>query len=69
MTTLAKNIVVKISTIYGKDVIIPVCVNARTFAEIAGTKQLTKNTINMIKSLGYHVNIKQEIKTLNDVEY
>lgn len=62
-----KNITVKIENQFGNDVILPVCINALTFAELAGTKTLTKTAIKHIQSLGYAVNIKQDIKTLHNL--
>lgn len=61
-----KSIVVKVVSQYGQKVIVPVCMSAITFADIAGTKTLTKESIKLIQSLGYAVNVKQEIVTLND---
>lgn len=40
---------------YGQEVIEPVCEDAKTFAQIAGTKLLTRKTIELIKRLGYRV--------------
>lgn len=68
MINHSKNIVVKIATISGKDVIIPFCVNAQAFAELVGKKVFSKKHIDLIKSLGYHINVKSEVKTLNHVK-
>jgi len=68
MINHSKNIVVKISTIDGNDAIIPVCVNAQAFAKIAGTETLSLRTLNLIKSLGYHVNVKTDVKSLHDIK-
>ena len=48
-------IIVKIETVYGNEVIRPVCEKAKLFASIAGTKTLTRAAINYIKQLGYSV--------------
>ena len=54
------NITVKITQNYGVEAIYPVCAAALTFARIAGTKTLTRETIAKIKNLGYTVNVQQD---------
>jgi hypothetical protein len=39
--------------------IYPVCEQAKLFAQLAGTKTLTKQSISLIKKLGYTVEIQQ----------
>ena len=51
------NITVEIKTIYGVDKIYPACEVSRTFAKIAGTKTLTIETLEHIKSLGVLVGV------------
>jgi len=51
-------ITVRIKNNYGQDVIYPVCGNADKFAWIAGTKTLTADTIRLIKSLGYEIDVE-----------
>jgi hypothetical protein len=53
-----KEITIKIKSVYGNDVIYPVCSDARLFAELAGTKTLTKQAIYVIKNLGYTVTVE-----------
>ena len=67
MTTPSKSIVVQIKNVFGIDKVYPVCVNAQSFASIAGTETLTKETIKHVQALGYAVTVKQEIKTLASV--
>lgn len=52
-------ITVEIKNQYGATVIHPVCEKAKTFAHIAGTKTLTSNAIQNIKSLGFTVEVRQ----------
>lgn len=52
-------ITVEIKSVYGTELVYPVCEKALMFAKIAGTKTLARNTLAMIKHLGYNVNIKQ----------
>ena len=52
-------ITVEIKSQYGATVIHPVCDKAKTFAQIAGTKTLTRDAIQNIKSLGFIVEVRQ----------
>ncbi len=51
------NITVEIKNNFGNEAIYPACEKSRVFAEIAGTKTLTRKTIQNIKSLGYIVGV------------
>ncbi len=51
-------ITVEIKTVYGNESIYPICNIAKGLARLAGTKTLTKNAIEIIKSIGYKVNVK-----------
>jgi hypothetical protein len=53
-------ITVRITSVYGAKTVYPVCETAKIFADIAGTKTLKPETINLIKKLGYTVNVAQE---------
>lgn len=53
------NITVQIKNIYGADKVYPVCDTAKKLANLAGTKTFTRQAIEVIKSLGYTVNVKQ----------
>ena len=59
-----KQIIVEIKDVYGHDKCYPVCTDAKLFAKIAGTTTLTKNSIDLIKKLGYSIKIQQKEKTL-----
>ena len=54
-------ILVRVAHNYGNRVNYPVCETARNFAEIAGTKTLKLETVNLIKKLGYKVNVENEV--------
>ena len=60
-----KQIEVIIEPKYGKWVYYPLCENAKTFAQIAGTKTLTEDTLALIKKLGYE--IKASAKSLDEL--
>jgi hypothetical protein len=52
-------ITVELRPIYGVQAIYPACHASRLFADIAGTKTLTRAAIEKIKKLGYGVTVKQ----------
>ncbi len=58
-TPTMPSVKVEIKDVYGVRTVYPVCENARTFAAIAGTKTLTKDTIRHIKDLGFAVVLVQ----------
>ena len=55
---MRQEITIRIKDQYGKNVAVPVCKEAITFAQIAGTKTLTPRVLSAINSLGYVINIK-----------
>ena len=54
------NITVRIANNFGNRAVYPVCSDAQTFAELAGTKTLTDETLRLVKDLGYEVQIQRE---------
>ena len=54
------NITVKVTNNFGNKAVYPVCRKAKMFTMIAGTVTLTGPTINLIKQLGYEVQVAQE---------
>ncbi len=52
---------VEIKNNFGNEAIYPACEHSQIFAEIAGTKTLTRDTIAKIKALGYQ--IQQHVET------
>jgi hypothetical protein len=55
-------ITVKIKNVFGHERIYPVCPQAKLFARLAGHKTLTRDTIDLIKKMGY--SISQELTEL-----
>jgi hypothetical protein len=55
---------VKIKSVYGNEMIYPVCETANIFAKMLGTKTLTSAAIKHIKQLGYTVEVVQDVQTL-----
>lgn len=53
-------ITVSILNVYGQDKIYPVCDAAKTFANIAGTKTLTRETIALVQKLGYEITVQPQ---------
>ena len=59
-----QSITVELREQYGAQVIHPVCPAAKLFARIAGTKTLTRDTVQTIKTLGYRIEVKQQPVTI-----
>lgn len=55
-------ITVEIKNVFGNERIYPVCPQAKLFARLAGHKTLTRDTIDLIKKMGY--SISQELTEL-----
>lgn len=49
---------VSIRDIYGRQSAYPVCDKAKLFAKLAGTTTLTHNTLELIKQLGYTIEVE-----------
>ena len=57
---------VRVTDVYGKRVVYPVCEKAKVFADIANTKTLTDTTLRCIQKLGYGIRVMpQEPLTLD----
>ena len=53
-------ITVEIKTVYGSETIYPACDKSRLFARLSGHKTLTSRALEMIKALGYQIEIKPQ---------
>jgi hypothetical protein len=53
-------ILVDVKNVYGQELVYPICPKAKLFAEMVGTKTLTKQVLAHIRKLGYTVVIKQK---------
>lgn len=53
-------ITVKVKSVYGKELVYPVCDKAHIFAAIAMNKTLTPEVLSCIKALGYTVKIQHK---------
>lgn len=49
------NITVEVKNVYGVLKAYPVCTKAKLFAQMVGTKTLTRSTIEYIRDLGYQI--------------
>ena len=58
---MSKQITVRLDQQYGFQAIQPVCPVSKIFAQIAGTKTLTRPTIELVKQLGYEVRVEQTL--------
>ena len=52
---------IKKKNVYGEHKYYPVCADSQIFAKIAGTKTLTRETINHIRRLGYELELEQQV--------
>lgn len=48
---------VQVKNVYGNELVYPICDKAKLFAEIAGDRTLTFNTLKCIKALGYRIEV------------
>lgn len=55
-----QKIIVQIKTVYGNEMIYPICDQAKCFAMIAGTKTLTRSSLSIIKKMGYEIQAQQQ---------
>ena len=53
-------IIVRRKTVYGNEVIYPVCETAQCLTMLGDTKTLTPRQINIIKALGYKIVLEQQ---------
>ena len=58
-------IMVIVRKVYGNPVIYPACDQSRTFAQLAGTKTLTLQALQKIKTLGYEISEKLDPSPLD----
>ena len=56
-TTTTTNIQIEVRNVYGNESIYPANAVAVTFARIAGTKTLKRETIALAKTLGYTIEV------------
>ena len=64
---LENEIRVVVKNVYGTDKVYPYCMKARNFAEIAGTKTLTRDTLRLVQLLGYQVRVQPTIINMDQV--
>ena len=62
----ARRVVVNVRDIYGTRKAYPACPNARLFAELAGTKTLTREALRIVADLGYRIEVLGG--TLTDIQ-
>ena len=48
---------VDVRDVFGRRLIYPVCDDAKTFAALAGTKTLTPEVLDLIKALGFEIEV------------
>ena len=52
---------VTVQNVYGTDKVYPYCLKASYFADIAGTKTLTRDTLRLVQLLGYQLRVQPTI--------
>ena len=52
---MSKTIAITLREVYGTALVYPACQDAVRFAEIAGSKTLTPQTLRLIEALGYEI--------------
>ena len=52
-----KRIQVELKSLYGREIIYPACPQADGFCQLIGQKSLTRHQVDLIKSLGYEVQV------------
>ena len=57
-------VIVEIKTVYGKELVYPICEQAKLFAKIAGSKTLSDDTIKHMKALGVQFELAQKEVTI-----
>lgn len=57
---MKREVIVDIRNNYGREAIYPANEAAKVFAEIAGTKTLTRDALKKIKALGYEVKVLEK---------
>lgn len=55
---------IEMKEVYGETKVYPVCPKAKLFAKIAGTKTLTRETLENIERLGYQLELVVQPKYL-----
>ena len=53
-----QNLIVEIKTVYGNETIYPANDTAQVFADLIGTKTLSRLKLALIRGLGYSVQVK-----------
>ena len=53
-------ITVEIKHVYGSETIYPACDKSRLLARLSGHKTLTRRALEMIKALGYQIDVKPQ---------
>ncbi len=52
-------ITIQAKNVYGNEVFYPVCEQAMRLAHLANTKTLTRDALNLIKSMGFAIQVQQ----------
>ena len=61
---MEKILTIRVTKVYGVQTVYPACAQSQLFAEIAGTKTLTIETLERIRKLGYRFVENMEAGTI-----
>lgn len=53
-------ILVQIKNVYGNELFYPACEDAKRFALLTNSKTLTRSSLQIIKNLGYTIEVKMD---------
>ena len=56
---MTRKLLVEVRNVYGAERIYPVCGTANAFAELAGTTTLTRRHVEIIKRLGFTIEVEE----------
>jgi len=54
-----KTVLVEVKTVYGNELVYPICKKGKIFASMSGKKTLLPNVIHSIKELGYSLETRK----------
>jgi hypothetical protein len=53
-------LIVRVKTVYGNELVYPVCEQSKLFAALANTETLTTRSVETIKKLGYTFTVESQ---------
>lgn len=69
MSNDSNEVIVKMSSVYGKAVYYPVCDRAKALAKIAKTKTLTVDVLRLLPTLGFKLVLEYEATSFEVINF